>query len=485
MEHGMASAASGLVVVANRLPYAVRPAPGGVELTRSVGGLVAAVEPVVLATGGVWIGWGGRAAMPGEAPVSLAVPQEAPRYRIHEVLLTAAEYRGYYHGFSNSCLWPLSHLFVGRAVVRAEHWEAYRAVNRRFARTALSYLTPGRLVWVHDYHLTLVPALLREARPDVRVAFFWHIPFPPTEALLVLPWAREVLRGLLGSDAIGFHTQDYARNFLRAAAAVPGAEVDEEEGAVLYEGRVVRVRALPVGVDWEAFQGTARRPAVQRRAEAIRAAAGTPHLVLGVDRLDYTKGIPERLAAFGAFLDAYPEYRDKVTFLQIGVPSRSEVPEYQEVRRRVEEAVGRVNGLHGDGWRVPVRYQARSLSREELVAHYLAADVALVTPLRDGLNLVAKEYVASRVDGGGALVLSPFAGAAAQLPEAVLANPYEPNELAAGIFRALAMDPAERARRMQALRRRVREHDLRWWWEQVRSLVEPGESGAAPLHVAG
>lgn len=472
-------------MVANRLPYTIRPAPGGAELRRAVGGLVTAVEPVLLAEGGVWIGWGGRTAAPGELPVNLAVPREAPRYRIHEVLLTAAEYRGYYHGFANSCLWPLSHLFVGRAVVRAEHWEAYRAVNRRFARAALENAAPGRLVWVHDYHLTLVPAFVREARPDVPIAFFWHIPFPPPEAFLVLPWARDILAGLLGSDAIGFHTADYARNFLRTVRALPGAEVDEEQGAVLYQGRVIRVQVLPIGVDWDAFDGTARRPAVRRRAEAIRAALGTPHILLGVDRLDYTKGIPERLAAFGAFLDAHPEYRGKVTFIQVGVPSRSEVPEYQEVRRRVEEAVGRLNGLHGDGWQVPVRYVVRPFSREELVAHYLAADAALVTPLRDGLNLVAKEYVASRVDGAGVLVLSPFAGAAAQLPEAVLANPYEVNDLAAGIFRALAMDPAEKGRRMEALRRRVREHDLRWWWDQVRSLLRVGEPGTATLHAAG
>lgn len=469
---------SGLVVVANRLPYTLRPSPGGPELRRSVGGLVTALEPVLMQEGGVWVGWGGRTAGPGDVAVHLEVPAESPRYHIHEVLLQAPEYRAYYHGFSNSCLWPLSHLFVDRTVVRSDYWESYRAVNRRFAQAALEYVRPDRLVWVHDYHLTLVPGLIRQVRPDASISFFWHIPFPPPEAFLVLPWSREILRGMLGSDAVGFHTEDYARNFLRTAAAVPGAEVDEARGTVHYEGRAVQVRALPIGVDWDTFQALARRPAVRRRAQAIRAAAGTPYLVLGVDRIDYTKGIPERLEAIGLFLKTHPEYRRRVTFLQIGVPSRSEVPDYQQVRRTVEEAVGRLNGLYAEGWQMPVRYQARSLSQEELVAHYLAADVALVTPLRDGLNLVAKEYVAARADEGGVLVLSPFAGAAAQLPEAVIANPYEPGELAAGIWQAITMPAAEKAVRMRALRRRVREQDLRWWWESLRLLLP---AAAAPV----
>lgn len=469
-----------LVVLSNRLPYTVSAGVEGPTLTPAVSGLVTAVEPVLRRTGGVWIGWGGRTThAAGAGPLVLA-PPEGAAYSLQEVLFPEQEFRAYYHGFANAGLWPLCHHFVERASFDPTGWQAYVAANRRFTQATLPWAKTGRLVWVHDFHLALVPRQLRSGLPGVRIAFFWHIPFPPYELLATLPWARELLAGLLGSNLIAFHTQDYVHNFLRSAERLLGAEVDLDRGQVTWQGRTVQVQALPIGVDWQEFQTLARKPEVQERARAIRAAAGTPVVMLGVERLDYTKGIPERLRAFDHLLEQHPELKGQVTLLQIGVPTRDGVPAYRELRRRVEEAVGRVNGKHTEGWHSPVRYQARGFSREDLVAHYLAADVGLVTPLRDGLNLVAKEYVASRVDGRGVLLLSPFAGAAADLPEALPGNPYNTEELAEAMRVAITMPEAEQRRRMAALQDRVRERDLAWWWKTTLQVLAGVSHEAAP-----
>lgn len=479
-----------LVVLSNRLPYTLEAGADGLRLRPAVSGLVSAVEPVLRRTGGVWIGWGGRTAAPaGEDPQAredpqVLVPPGGLGYRLQEIRIPEPEFRAYYDGFANGSLWPLCHQFIDRASFDPAHWEAYVAVNRRFAAAALPWLRSGRLAWVHDFHLALVPRQLRAQAPGARIAFFWHIPFPPHEILATLPWARELLAGLLGADLVAFHTGDYVHNFCRCAERLLGARAEEEAGRIHWQGRVIRVQALPIGVDWQTFQDLAQSDRIQARARAIRAAVGTPVILLGVERLDYTKGIPERLQAFGRFLERYPEFQGRVTLLQIGVPTRDRLQAYQELRRRVEEAVGWLSGRYSQNWQPPVRYQARSVDREELVAHYLAADVGLVTPLRDGLNLVAKEYVASRVDGDGVLVLSPFAGAAADLPEALPGNPYHPEELAAAIHKAITMPEPERRRRMAALRERVRQKDLAWWWEEtLKALGEVG-GAAAPRAVA-
>jgi len=323
------------------------------------------------------------------------------------------------------------------------------------------------VVWVHDFHLALVPEMLRRAQPRVRIAFFWHIPFPSHDIFSILPWAPDILRGMLHADSLAFHSAVYVDNFLQCAAHILGASIRKGRGSLQWQGREISVRALPIGVDAERFRAPAADPRVQHRAAAIRRAVGARFLVLGADRLDYTKGILERLKAIELFLERYPEYRHHFTFLQVAVPTRTEGPDYRELRRAVEETVGRINGRFGEQWRVPVRYQFRSFSLESLVAHYLAADVALVTPLRDGLNLVAKEFVASRTDNAGVLVLSPFAGAAAQLTAAVMANPYHPDHVAEQLRYALEMPPEEQSRRMRELRRNVETHDLSHWWESV------------------
>lgn len=456
-----------LLVVSNRGPVVIKDTAAGTAASRTVSGLVSAVEPIIEATGGTWISWCGRkAAHPGMGGV-WPVPRDEPRYTVRELTLAPQEYRDYYLGFANGCLWPLAHSFVERCVIDSAQWTTYQEVNRRFAEVTAGEWREGDVVWVHDFHLPLVPAMLRETRPQARIAFFWHIPFPSYDLFSVLPWARDILRGLLAADSLAFHSDIYVDNFLQCAARLLKIKIPSQARVIQWQGREINVRALPIGVDTARFHALAADSRVRQRAAAIRRAVGTRYLALGADRLDYTKGILERLQAIELFLEQNPEYRREFTFLQVAVPTRTEGKDYQRLRRAVEETVGRINGRFGEQWQVPVRYQFRSLSPEYLVAHYLAADVALVTPLRDGLNLVAKEYVASRIDNSGVLILSPFAGAAEQLTAAVQANPYHPHHVAEQLRFALELPPEEQARRMKILRQNVEQYDLSFWWQSV------------------
>jgi trehalose 6-phosphate synthase len=471
-----------LLVVSNRGPLVIKETAVGTSASRAVSGLVSAVEPVIEKTGGTWIAWCGRKTNPPGAGGTWPVPSIQPRYVVRELTLTPHEYRNYYLGFANGCLWPLAHSFIDRCVIDLQQWEAYQAVNRRFATAAAQEWREGDVVWVHDFHLALVPEMLRREHPQARIAFFWHIPFPSYDIFSTLPWARELLRGLLNCDSLAFHSDLYVDNFLHCASRILGLKVPRGDRTFYWEGRTISVRALPIGIDTERFRALASDPRVRRQATAIRRAVGTPILVLGADRLDYTKGILERLQAIEIFLEKYPEYRREITFLQVAVPTRTEWKDYRELRRAVEETVGRINGRFGEQWRVPVRYQFRSLSPEQLVAHYLAADIALVTPLRDGLNLVAKEYVACRLDNSGVLILSPFAGAAEQLTEAVTANPYHPHHVAEQLRYAVEMSPEEKSRRMKLLQQTVEEYDLTYWWQSILdSLAETRPRKVQPL----
>ncbi|KEF34545.1 alpha,alpha-trehalose-phosphate synthase [Deinococcus sp. RL] len=445
----------GLIVVSNREPYAPRKGEDGrLTWVPSIGGLTAALDPALQRLGGTWIAWGER--HPEVREVEL--PQDAPRYRLRRLPLSEAEVRDYYHGFSNRALWPMSHYFVERTKYLSAQWRAYEAVNRRFAQAVLESGAPDDPVWVHDYQLALVPQLIRDARPRARIGFFWHIPWPSSEIFRTLPWDRELLTGLLGADLIGMHTPDYVRHFLSACRRVLGAETEGD--TVHWQGRAVRVVARPIGIEVDEYAALAARPEVEEAAGRLRRTLQT-QLLLGVDRLDYTKGIPERLEAFDAFLDTHPEARGRVTLLQVAVPSREQVESYRQLRSRVEGLVGRINGKHTrDGWS-PIQYIYRGMGREELVAHYRAADVMLVTPLRDGLNLVAKEFLACSRDG--VLVLSRFAGAADELPEAVQVNPYNPTGLAGALNEALGMSLEEKKARLSRLQERLRGSDLRAW----------------------
>ncbi len=447
-----------LVVVSNRLPFRAEHNVGGLSLMRSAGGLVAALEPALEQRGGVWIGWPGATREETEAAGGVALPA-AGRIRYRGVGLSASEVTQYYGGFSNRTLWPLFHYFVARTSIDGATWRVYERVNERFAQAAAEECAGGALAWVHDYQLLRVPHYLRRLTPRTRIASFLHIPFPAAEVFRVLPWSRSLLQGMLAADLIGFHVPSYADHFFTCAERLLGCDVDRAAGVVRFEGREVSVQAHPIGIDVALIERLAgSRPAPPAPSGGPRVAE-----VLGADRLDYTKGIYERLLAVERLLERHPGYRRRVRFTQVLVPSRERVAEYAEMKRQIDETVGRINGRFSEGGWTPVRYLARALPLEELVPLYRAADVALVTPLRDGMNLVAKEYCVAQLENEGVLILSEMAGAADELQEALVVNPFDIEAVAEALHRALSMSDDERRARMSALRDRVRGHDVHAW----------------------
>jgi alpha,alpha-trehalose-phosphate synthase [UDP-forming] len=452
------------VVVANRLPLdRVTQPDGSVDWRPSPGGLVTALEPVMQRTEGTWVGWSG-------APDAKLAPFDAEGMQLVPVTLTAEEVSDYYEGFSNATLWPLYHDLTAVPQFERRWWEAYREVNRRFADVVADVAGERAVVWVHDYQLQLVPGLLRARRPDLRIGFFNHIPFPGYELYSQLPWRRHVVEGLLGADLLGFQRRDDASNFLRACrrltrASTRGSVIElpaKPEGRA--GGRQLRAGSFPISVDSAGLEALVRRDDTQARARELRAELGDPQvLLLGVDRLDYTKGILHRLRAYGELLDEGELDPRYAVLVQVASPSRERVEEYQRLRDEVEGIVGRINGDHSSVGRTAIHYLHQSFSKEEMAALYLAADVMLVTPLRDGMNLVAKEYVACHFDLRGALVLSEFTGAADELRQAFLINPYDIDGTKAAILQAVRVSPKEAARRMQPLRRRVIEFDVQHW----------------------
>jgi len=447
------------VVVASRLPVdRVEGADGEADWRPSPGGLVTALEPIMRQAGGVWVGWSGDA---GPAPGAF----EANGLDLVGVGLSAQQVRDFYEGFCNATVWPLYHDVIAPPRYERRWWEAYLAVNRSFATAAAAAAAPGATVWVHDYQLQLVPRMLREQRADVRIGFFNHIPFPGYEIFAQLPWRRQVVEGLLGADLVGFQRQADATNFLRACRAAAGlltkghaVQVRDADGV-----REVQAAAFPISIDSAALEAIARRDEVRKRAADIRLALGNPDtLLLGIDRLDYTKGILHRLNAYGELLNE-GRLGPKAVLVQVASPSRERVEAYRALRDEVELTVSRINGEHAEVGSPPVHYLHQSYPREEMAALYLAADVMLVTPLRDGMNLVAKEYVACRCDGDGALVLSEFTGAADELTGAFGVNPHDIDGLKDAIVRAAALGSAQARCRMRSMCRQVREHDVAYW----------------------
>ncbi len=442
-----------LVVIANRLP--VHRSAAGTGWETSPGGLVSALMPILREHKGVWIGWAGSAE-PALEPFEHDGLFNVP------VSLSADEVRDYYEGFSNSTLWPLYHDACQTPQYNRGWWAPYVAVNHRFAEVAARETAPNGYVLVQDYHLQLVPGMLREMRPDLRIGFFLHIPFPPVELFAQLPWRQRILEGMLGADVIGFQTRHGAQNFVRL---VNRYTIHRGSGhAINVNGRRVLARDYPISIDFARIEGLATDPQVVAHAKKIRADLGEHRtIMLGVDRLDYTKGIDQRLRAVYEIFKTGRHTVDDLVLVQVSVPSRESVDEYIEVRDRIEKLVGHINGEFGTVGAVPVHYLRRSLPIEELVAYYLAADVMLVTPFRDGMNLVAKEYVASRRDETGVLVLSEFTGSAVELDRAVMVNPHDIDGMAAIIDRAIAMPRAEQTRRMRSLRQRVRKRTVFTW----------------------
>lgn len=463
-----------LVVVANRLPVD-RDADGGWR--RSPGGLVTALEPVMRRAEGAWVGWAGKPDLDVE-------PFEFEGTHLVPVRLSAEDVELYYEGFSNDTIWPLYHDVIAEPRYRRAWWDAYVAVNQRFADAAAAVAAPDATVWVQDYQLQLVPQLLRQQRPDLTIGYFHHIPFPAYGLFAQLPWRRQVLEGLLGADVIGFQRVQDAGNFARAVrrqlrydTKASGITVPLPHGGE----RMSLAKAFPISIDSASYIEMARRPEIQARAKEIRESLGNPRrILLGVDRLDYTKGIRHRLKAFGELLQDGRLTVEDVTLVQVASPSRERVEAYVQLRDEIELTVGRINGDYDTMDHTAIRYLHQSYPREEMVALYLAADVMLVTALRDGMNLVAKEYVASRVDNRGVLVLSEFAGAADELGSAVRINPHDIDGLKDAIVRAIEMPAAEQGRRMRALRRRVLEHDVEdWSREFLAALSEVSRARAA------
>ncbi len=449
-----------LIIVSNRLPITAQIEGSTVKLVQGSGGVATGLLGCHERSGGLWIGWPGITQRLSKLQRA-ALDRELQQRRIVPLYLSRHQIKEYYEDFSNGVLWPVFHYLLDRVPLGPSAWQSYVDVNQQFAEMVVQHYQAGDMIWVHDYQLLLVPGMLRQKLPDARIGFFLHIPFPASEVFRILPWRREILDGLLGADLIGFHTHAYMQHFATALADLAG--LDPEDGRVWIDDREVCFGVSPMGIDAHRFQELAASAAVGEELRAIQADAGDRTLLLGVDRLDYTKGLPRRMLAFESLLDDDPSLRDHLRLIQVAVPSRDEVLSYQEARRELEGLIGRINGTHGTVTSVPIHYLHRSISPERLVALYRAAHVMLVTPLRDGMNLVAKEYVASRVDDDGVLLLSEFAGAGEELHEAIFVNAYDVRDLAAKIQQALSLAPEERRTRMRAMRRRVMSHDIHRW----------------------
>jgi trehalose 6-phosphate synthase len=455
------------VVVANRLPVDMERLPdGSTTWKRSPGGLVTALEPLLRRRRGAWIGWPGI--VDGDVDDSPIIEEDL---RLYPVPLSATDVAQYYEGFSNATLWPLYHDVIVKPIYDRQWWESYVDVNRRFAEATSHAAARGATVWVQDYQLQLVPKMLRELRPDLTIGFFLHIPFPPVELFMQMPWSAEIVEGLLGADLVGFHLPGGARNFLILSRRLLGADTSRGSvgvrtrlGEAQVGSRTSRVGAFPISIDSTDLDRKARDHNIRRRAAEIRAAVGSPRkILLGADRLDYTKGIDVRLRAFSELLAEGRAKRDDTVLVQLATPSRERVASYQTLRGDVERQVGYINGEYGEVGHPVVHYLHRPVARDELIASFVASDVMLVTPLRDGMNLVAKEYVACRGDLGGALVLSEFTGAAAELRQAYLFNPHDLDGAKAAIEAALHQSDDEGRRRMRAMRRQVLTHDVDRW----------------------
>jgi trehalose 6-phosphate synthase/phosphatase len=464
---------SRLILVSSRLPVTVARERGRITLTRSAGGLATGVGRLHESSDGVWFGWPGEVL---EDDARQDVEKRLEDQRSAAVWMTAEEVNRWYEGFSNGVLWPLFHYLIDRVPLDAGDWEGYARVNERFADIIAAQHRPGDRIWIHDYQLMLLPRLLRERLPHASIGFFLHIPFPSSEVFRTLPFRAQLLNGLLGADLVGFHTASYMRHFASSVLRIVGLACDVDRLQV--GSREVRLGVFPMGIDAHAFATLGDTSAVIAEARTMKQDGCA--LLVGVDRLDYTKGIPRRLLSFEKLLERRPDLRERVRLIQVAVPSRATVPRYETFRREVDALVGRVNGAFGTTNWVPIHYVHRSIPRRQLVALYRAADVMVVTPVRDGMNLVAKEFVAARTDGDGVLVLSEFAGSAAELAEAVQVNPYDVEGTSEAYERALFLPEVERRTRMAGLRERVLRHDVHHWMRTFLAALEAAAGRRGP-----
>ncbi len=466
-----------LIIASNRLPVTVVEQNDRLQFKESAGGLISGLKSYLDSLGQsasepteyIWVGWPGST-IP-ESSVSRVREILGSEGHSYPVFLSNIAMDKFYHGFCNKTIWPLFHYFPSYAEHEPTYWESYRTVNEAFCRAILEIVQPDDIIWIHDYHLMLLPKLLRTRLPQQAIGFFLHIPFPSFEIYRLLPltWRREILEGLLGADLLGFHTHDYTQYFLRCVLRIIGHE--HHIGQIITEDRVIRADTFPMGIDFQKYRQTALTPVVQAEKSAYKQAMKDVKVILSIDRLDYTKGILNRLLGYEIFLKNYPQWREKVVLFLVVVPSRIGVTQYQNMKNDIDKAVGRINGRFATvGW-TPIKYQYRSLALEPLSATYGVSDIILVTPLRDGMNLIAKEYIASRPDGKGVLILSEMAGAAKELREAIIMNPNNAEEIAAAISEALEMPENEQMQRNSVMQNRLERHNITRWAEDFIKIL--------------
>lgn len=459
-----------LIIVANRLPIKVSENNGKLEFETSEGGLATGLNSLDTIYEKHWIGWPG--VCPKDKTTKKNITMEMVKMKMHPVFLSSSQYHDYYEGYSNSTLWPLCHYFYGYSAFQRNQWQAYKEVNQIFCNKVMEQVDDDSIVWVQDYQLMLLPNLLREKCPNLRIAYFHHIPFPSFELFSVMPNSSELLKGLLGAEFIAFHTLDYMRHFTKSVERILGFEFKLNE--VMVDGRAVWVDALPMGINYELYSQAPSTEAVKDSVYKLKEQFGGNKVIISVDRLDYSKGIVHRLVGFETFLDQHPEYHGKVSLGMIIVPSRDKVIKYAEMKKHIDEKIGNINGKFSKvGW-TPVNYFYHSFKFNDLVAMYKVADIALISPLRDGMNLVAKEYIAAKQDSPGVLILSKMAGASIELTDAILINPNDTDEIALAIQQALEMPEIEQKRRMKRLQERVSKYDVKRWasdffkeWKEV------------------
>lgn len=454
---------SKLIIVSNRLPVNIERRKGGFSFQQSVGGLATGISSFYKTYESIWIGWPGIDSDKIEKNKDGIRKRLASDFNCHPVFLPRKDFDNYYSGFCNNTIWPLFHYFPQHTLYKENFWKSYKHINELFCEEVLTIAKDGDIIWIHDYQLMLLPKLLREKLPDATIGFFLHIPFPSFELFRILPWRNKILEGLIGSDLIGFHTYDYALNFLKSSQRLLGYEPDM--GQIHSQDRIVKVDTFPMGIEFKRYYQSREDPKVQKEIEKLKKDVGNYQVILSIDRLDYTKGIIERLEGFNTFLEKNPEYKEKVVCILVAVPSRSQVTQYKMLKSQVDELIGKINGKHGTvGW-TPIHYLYKFLPFATLTALYNIADISLVTPLRDGMNLIAKEYIATKTDGNGVLILSEMTGAAKELGEALIVNPNNNEEMADAIKKALEMPGLERVEKIRIMQKRIKRYNVVKWAE--------------------
>jgi trehalose 6-phosphate synthase len=461
-----------LIVVSNREPYIHNWKEDRIEWLRPASGLTIALDPVMQACGGVWVAHGSGTAdrETVDQHQKVKVPPDSPRYDLKRVWLSKEEEEGYYYGFSNEALWPLCHIAYTRPIFRSSDWEYYKKANHLFADAILEEIGDARpFIFIQDYHFALLPKIIKEKRPDAILVQFWHIPWPNPEAFRICPWKDELLEGLLGNDLLGFHIRHHCNNFIDTVDREMEARADREKSAIVFKGKTTYIRHFPISIDFDAIAERATKNGIEDEITRLKTKY---HLFdkfigVGVDRLDYTKGVPEKLKAVDLFLEKNPEYRGRFVFVQLGAPSRTHIPSYKEINEEIDACVERINWKYGSGHWLPILLFREHVPLDSILAFYRMAHFCIVSSLHDGMNLVAKEYIAAKTDAEGVLLLSRFTGAARELGDALLINPYGSDEFAQAIKEAVEMTPAEMTQRMRKLQETVQEKNIYRWAEKI------------------